>query len=75
MEQILAPNDTRLPAPSRLVTARELLTLPVRERGRILEAAAIAAAEDYRADLAKPVAERELTAFTALDSDLELPLQ
>ena len=47
--------------------AAYLLTLPRAERNRILAKAAEAAAPGYEADLAQPVAERELTAFTALD--------
>ena len=46
-----------------------LPTLPRAERNRILALAAEAAAPEYEADLARPVAERELTAFTALDGE------
>ena len=46
-----------------------LLSLPKAERDRIMEAQAALAAPLYEADLALPVAERELTAFTALDDD------
>jgi len=46
-----------------------LLSLPKAERNRIMEAQAASAAPLYEADLALPVAERELTAFTALDGD------
>lgn len=49
--------------------AAYLLTLSRAERRRILAAAAEAAAPAYEADLARPVAERELTAFTALDGE------
>jgi len=49
--------------------AAYLLTLPSAERNRIMEQAAEAAAPEYEADLALPVAERELTAFTALDGE------
>ncbi len=63
-------NGTRLtasltdsPAPERR-DAAYLLTLPRAERHRILAEAAEAAAPEYEADLALPVAERELTAFT-----------
>lgn len=49
--------------------AAYLLTLPRTERNRILEKAAEAAAPEYEADLARPVAGRELTAFTALDGE------
>ena len=40
-----------------------LLSLPKAERDRLLEAQAAQAAPFYEADLALPVAERELTAF------------
>ena len=46
-----------------------LLSLPKAERYRIMEAQAALAAPLYEADLALPVSERELTAFTALDGD------
>ncbi len=46
-----------------------LLSLPLEERQRIMTAQFDAAAPFYAADLALPVAERELTAFTALDGD------
>ena len=46
-----------------------LLSLPKAERDRIIEAQAASAAPLYEADLALPVAERELTAFTALDDE------
>ncbi len=46
-----------------------LLSLPKAERDRIMEAQAAHAAPLYEADLALPVSERELTAFTALDDD------
>lgn len=46
-----------------------LLSLPKDERDRIVEAQAVLAAPLYEADLALPVADRELTAFTALDGD------
>jgi len=51
------------------IDAAYLLTLPRAERNRILAKAAEAAAPEYEADLAHPVAERELTAFTALDGE------
>lgn len=41
-----------------------LLSLPKAERDRIIEAQAALAAPLYEADLAFPVAERELTAFS-----------
>lgn len=59
---------TDSPVPER-IDAAYLLTLPDAERDRIMEAAAAAAAPLYEADLALPVAERELTAFTALDGE------
>ena len=46
-----------------------LLALPLQEQERIMEKAFDAAASDYNADITLPVAERELTAFTALDGD------
>jgi hypothetical protein len=46
-----------------------LLALPREEQERIMQAAFDKAAPLYNADLALPVAERELTAFTALDGD------
>lgn len=46
-----------------------LMSLPKAERDQIMEAQAAHAAPLYEADLALPVAERELTAFTALDDD------
>jgi hypothetical protein len=46
-----------------------LMTLPEEERGRILAAQAEKAAPLYEADLALPVEQRELTAFTALNGD------
>ena len=49
--------------------AAYLLTLPRAERNRILVEAAAEAAPEYEADLALPVGERELTAFTALDGE------
>ncbi len=55
-------------APRRL-TARELMRLPREERRKILEIAVESAAPLYAADLALPPIERELTAFTILDSE------
>lgn len=46
-----------------------LLTLPLEERRRIIAAQFAAAAPVYAADLARPSAERELTALTALDGE------
>ncbi len=46
-----------------------LLSLPRADLALIMEAQAALAAPLYEADLALPVAERELTAFTALDGD------
>ncbi len=45
------------------------LALPRNEQERIMRKAFDDAAPEYNADLALPVAERELTAFTALDGD------
>jgi hypothetical protein len=42
-------------------------SLPPEEQDRMMAAAAEGAADLYNADLARPVQERELTAFTALD--------
>ena len=50
--------------------AAYLLTLPRAERNRILAESAAEAAPEYEADLALPVGERELMAFTALDGEL-----
>jgi hypothetical protein len=46
-----------------------LLALPRQEQERIMHKSFDAAVSDYNADLAFPAAERELTAFTALDGD------
>ncbi|HLV79945.1 MAG TPA: hypothetical protein VKT32_06660 [Chthonomonadaceae bacterium] len=54
---------------ARPLDARSLRSLPREERNRILATQAEAAAALYAADLAKPVEERELTAFTALDGE------
>lgn len=64
----LSATLTDSPAPER-TDAAYLLTLPRAERDRILALAAEEAAPEYEADLALPVAERELTAFTALDGE------
>lgn len=45
------------------------LALPREEQDRLMAAAAEDAAPFYAADLALPPAERELTAFTALDGE------
>ena len=50
-------------------TALQLLAMPKAERNRILRAQAESASTEYETDLARPVAERELTAFTALDDE------
>ena len=52
------------------LTARQLLVLPKAERTQILQAQAERAALEYEIDLARPAAERELTAFTALDGEM-----
>jgi hypothetical protein len=54
---------------TRSVTARELLSMPADERAVILAAAAEDAAPLYERDLTLPVADRELTALTALDGE------
>jgi hypothetical protein len=46
-----------------------LITLPLEERRRIMRAQFEEAAPEYNADLALPLHERELTAFTALDGE------
>ena len=46
-----------------------VVALPPDEQDRVMAAAAEEAAEVYNADLALPVNERELTAFTALDGE------
>ena len=58
-------DEQEAPAP----TALQLLAMPKEERVRILRAQAERAAVEYEADLARPAAERELTAFTALDGE------
>jgi hypothetical protein len=50
-------------------TARELLALPPEERDQALAAQAEDAAQHYAEDLNRPIAERDLTAFTALDGE------
>lgn len=50
-------------------TARELLALPKEKRAQILRAQTERAAVEYGTDLDHPAAERELTAFTALDGE------
>jgi hypothetical protein len=57
---------------ARLQALRRLTTV---EQYRILEESSEAVASLYAEDLAKPVRERELTAFTALDGEpvLETP--
>ena len=72
-EQGVAPTEfvTRLierEVTLRPLTARELLKMP-REFQDAYLAAAADAAPLYNEDLARPVAERELTAFTALDGE------
>jgi|GEM_PF-1056321 len=46
-----------------------LLSLPLEERRRIMATQFDEAAPLYAADLALPIEQRELTAFTALDGD------
>ena len=48
---------------------KAFLALPREQQDKVLSAAAEDAAPLYNAELALPVAERELTAFTALDGD------
>jgi hypothetical protein len=52
-----------------LPLALRVSKLPPEEQDRIMAAAAESAADLYDADLALPVPERELTAFTALDGE------
>ena len=54
---------------SATLTAHDLMRRPMHERRAALAASAKAVAPLYNEDLAKPVAERELTAFTALDGE------
>ncbi len=63
LDELLEEPEPQVP------TARQLLTLPKAERMRILQSQAERAAVEYEADLARPIAERELTAFTALDGE------
>ena len=51
-------------------TARELLSLPKEERAQILRAQAEREGVEYWTDLDCLAAERELTAFTTLDSEM-----
>jgi hypothetical protein len=52
-----------------LPLALRVAALPPEEQDQIMTAAAEEAAELYSADLALPLRERELTAFTALDGE------
>ena len=65
--------EKHLPKP--FLTARELLKLPAQEREEYLKASAEEALSLYEADIALPPEERELTAFTALDSAPFLDLE
>lgn len=56
-------------APSKEIDINAFLALPRDEQDRFLASAAEDAAPLYAADLNKPVMERELTAFTALDGE------
>ena len=60
IESLLMPKEVDLEA---------FLALPREEQDRLMAAAAEDAAPLYAADLALPPAERELTAFTALDGE------
>ncbi len=60
LERELAPKEYDLDA---------LLDLPRDRQEAIMTAAFDAAADHYNVDLALPLADRELTAFTALDGD------
>lgn len=46
-----------------------LMALPAEERRRRIQTGAAAMEAAYRDDLARPVADRELTEITALDAD------
>ncbi len=63
LNDLLEEQETQVP------TALQLLALPKEERNRILRAQAERASTEYEADLDRPAAERELTGFTALDSE------
>jgi hypothetical protein len=63
LDELLEEQEPQVP------TARQLLALPKEERARILQAQAERAAVEYEKDLDRPIAERELTAFTALDGE------
>jgi len=65
----VVPNELLEEPELQVPTARQLLALPKEERAQILQAQAERALLEYEADLDLPVAERELTAFTALDED------
>ncbi|HZO91895.1 MAG TPA: hypothetical protein VFB38_26490 [Chthonomonadaceae bacterium] len=54
---------------ARPLDAHSLRALPRQERNRLLAQQAAEAVALYEADLARPVEQRELTAFTALDGD------
>ncbi len=60
IERVVKPREYDLDA---------LFAKPREEQDRLLTAAAEDAGELYRAELARPVNERELTAFTALDGE------
>ena len=60
IEDLVAPREYDLDS---------FLALPREEQDRLLAEAAAEAAELYDADLARPVSERELTAFTVLDGE------
>ena len=62
-------DDAVTPNRPERIDAAYLLTLPRAERNCLLAEAAAKAAPEYEADLALPVAERELTAFSALDGE------
>jgi hypothetical protein len=51
------------------LTPRQLMKLPREQRRAALAASAKIMTPIYNEDLAKPVAERDLTAFTALDGE------
>ena len=71
--------ETHRQHPERVCASLERLKalrqLPLTERNRVLEAASASVASLYTEDLERPVHERELTAFTALDGEPVLETQ
>ena len=65
----LVERAMQLDGKSSIMDPREIMRLSIEDRRRILAMGAEAVADLYNEDLARPVADRELTAFTALDGD------